>query len=202
MSWKNMMILGALVGIAIPAMSAQAQPAPADQPQGWHVALEIDPLNQAVGGGGLVVLLRPKRPSRLRVGVLGFTAPIPDVATPEGWGATIRPGYGIEALYSLGKKGRGLQVGLLGSLNQWEYTHEDERGVAYWTEAGVMPFVGFHWFPFQHGAARGLYLRPWGGVGIPLSGSGTRTVGSHTYEPALPVSPFAALHIGYELRAF
>jgi hypothetical protein len=165
------------------------------EPARWRFVLEIDPINYAVRGGwSATAFVRPGPLPHWRFGASIYAGDLPSFAMEEGWAARIEPGMAVHAQYFLSRDAKGFFLGALASLNRWDYTFEGMSGSARVDEVSVMPAIGYQWFPFGDG----LVIKPWLGVGIPLYARGEATLGTETHDRAIPVAPFATLHLGYQ----
>jgi dihydroflavonol-4-reductase len=191
-------MMNKLLALALPLCAlvtiarADDEPAVADR---WHVSLETDPLNIVLGGGSALVEVAPGPLPRWRFGAVAYRTNLPSFAVSDGWSnVQIELGVGAQAHYYFDRSRRGLFVGMLASLNAWEYTAP--AGSATNRQLGVMPQIGYHWFPSKR---LGLFLKPWAGVGIPIYTTRDAAVDGMTYEPGLPVAPLVSIHVGWQI---
>ena len=100
------------------------------------------------------------------------------------------------AAYSLREERGGWFVGGLFRQARNEFTHERAPGeVARMQTFELAVDGGYVWYPLPK---NGLFLQFWGSLGVNLVEIGDPTVGDQTFDPQLPLIPYAALHIGYE----
>ena len=175
------------------ARLARAEEPPTTTP--WRVVAEIDPLNYVLRSGwSATAFVRPGPLPHWRFGASMYAGDLPGFAIEDGWEARIEPGFALHVHYFLSREARGWFFGGLVSLNRWRYTLVDARRSIDVDETSVMPAIGYQWFPF----GRGLVIKPWLGVGIPVYATREPSIGDETHDRAIPVAPFVTVHLGYE----
>lgn len=106
-------------------------------------------------------------------------------------------GIGIEAQYQFrfGLKRGGLQPGLRLQWNQFIY-RQDNTGKGTANHFVMTPQIGFQWFPFR---SLGLYILPWAGVQIPVTGS-DKIIINGAERATRKNMTVATAHIGWEFK--
>jgi dihydroflavonol-4-reductase len=186
-------------------------PQPASDAARVFVSIETDPafwagtLPNGLGFDANIDFRLAKYP-RLRFGMLGYSGKwsgsfgkavlLTKDFTEDDW-ITQWNGLGIEAQYQFrfGLKRGGLQPGLRLQWNQFVYTRDDaEKGAA--NHFVVTPQTGFQWFPFKK---TGLYILPWAGVQIPVSGT-DKIIIADAERATRKMMPVVTAHIGWEFK--
>jgi hypothetical protein len=177
-----------LVGV-IAIRSARADP---------HLDIETDPSGWVLDGYSVHTGYRPDALPhwRFELGTYGLDYPsvIVDLdSANKGWDAAIR--RGVEAQvgwFPRERRGGWFFAGSL-AVNNERDTLDGMSGDR--TTFGVMPQIGYQWFPFAH---QSFYIKPWAGAAILVLKGHDVTIAGRTFDEA-EVSPFATVHLGFEL---
>ena len=180
--------LVAAIAIATTAIVSRASAGDDHPPP--RASLEIDLVPYVFRGYSAHVGVVPLPHVRATIGVYGNHFPASsvdnwDLKTPWAIVGAIGGYWGADA--------RGIGAGLASIVARHELGIFDQTVTS--TEWSVGPFVTYAWFPFD---ALGFYVRPWGAMLARVSESGSRTVGSNTYDES-SVSYVLALHLGWEI---
>jgi hypothetical protein len=180
-----------------PARADTAEPvslaAPAQPEHFPRLSVETDPSLLLLNGYGFSI--GGSAAPHWHVLFTQFAFDLYGFATPSGWHARVDQGNFLWLKYYLRPSNDGLFVGAAFATLGWDYTRDDSPGQhALQSQYGVLPFVGYRWFPTHSG----LFLQPWVGLALTLHTVGQDTLNGNKYEPVFPVFPLAAVHVGYE----
>jgi len=117
----------------------------------------------------------------------------------EGWSVNIPWGVATDLTYLFGDRQRGFLAGVVVLLRREEYSPPSGVGETAIRNLSAIPYIGYQWFPFDGGWARGLYLMPRLGAFVLIHTSDEAVVGGEEFEQSA-VLPAAAVHVGYSFR--
>ncbi len=164
-----------------------SQPTSADR---FHADAEVDPTAYVLEGFSIHVGLGWQR-WRLDLG--NFAIAIPQFVHGNSDYAVSFDGYGAKLQYFLFAEQSGAFVGIDGGANKLYLERKGTDLARRQTQYGLGAHAGWR-FPI----AAGLYLTAWAGVSYTFNARDVTLAGS-TFE-SKPLTPFAAIHVGYRFR--
>ena len=166
-------------------------------------SIETDPSTFVFNGYAVHLRFQPANLERWLFGIGTYSMDLPDLMVDmnpnnkaKGWELRIDQGLGFftEYYFKSGNQGFfvGEQLGLQRfKLKKAEQVNQQTR----YTNLLFMSYGGYSWHPLKK-SIPGLYLKPWGGVGLTTNIEGEARIAEESYEIASLI-PFVTLHIGY-----
>ena len=167
-----------------------ASPAKAD-PQ--RLSVEQDPLAYAFNGWDVMVAYQHPALPHVRATLAVYGADWP--GTADGF-TDHQTAITTKLQYFPSEGGRGLMVGAQFAFGKEDYTYTMTPGHQSLDVAIVRAIAGYRWFPF----GRGLFIYPWGGVGVRVPVKGDREIMIDNHRTTVGYfSPVLTFHVGYEV---